>query len=137
MVSTVEVAFAVGSLLALVVAFLEGWTTGHVSGQWIHDSVNRESERFNIGWATKSRAMVLNALAAAAIFLVAGAAGAGSLVSLLTQLDVISSDDIAGFGEYQWLSASVAIVGMVVAAAAAAYRTRVVLDAPPVPSRLS
>jgi len=60
----VEAAFAIGALLTLVVAALEGWTTGHVSGQWLHDSVNRSVDRFTaVPSGTKVRAMGLNALA--------------------------------------------------------------------------
>ncbi len=48
-----QVAFVIGGMLALVVTVVEGWTTGHVSGQWLHDSVNRRSEEFSVSSATK------------------------------------------------------------------------------------
>ena len=131
----IEAAFAIGSALALFVAFLEGWTTGQVGGQWKHDSVNRASEIFTITPGTKYRSMAANALAAAAIFLVAGAAGVASVVNLLIQLDVLGSQDVTGFTKYQCMSAAVGIAGTAVAAAAAAWRTKVVLEQRPVPMR--
>ena len=137
MVGTVEAAFAIGSLLALLVAFLDGWTTGQVGGQWKHDSINRASERFEIAIGTKFRLMAVHALAAGAIFIVAGAAGAASIVNLLVQVDVLGAQDVAEFPRYQCLTAAVGIAGTVVAAVVAAWRTKVVLDQAPVPARLS
>ncbi|MXZ46283.1 MAG: hypothetical protein F4Z08_04710 [Chloroflexi bacterium] len=130
-----EAAFVLGSVLALVVAFLEGWTTGQVGGEWKRDSIDRQDRIFEVARGAKYWSMTLHALAAGAIFLVAGAAGGASIVNLLLQADVVGSEEVARFTQYERLVAGVGILGTALAAGVAAWRTKVVLEQGPLPAR--